>query len=327
MKPVCVIGEGAWGTALATVLADNGVPVNLWCHDQEVAHAIRTTGINTRYLPLRPLPTHITSFSSLQEALHDTAWVFEALPTLYLRTVLTQAAPYTQPNQLWVVLSKGLDPSSLTLPSNLIEEIIGPRMAPLILAGPSYAKDVSSKQVTGVTLAGKNRKHLHKLSHLLQNDHFLIQFSSDPHGIQIMGAAKNSIALGMGILQGIQVSDNTKALLFMQAISEIKLLIKFFSGKSSTFNAWAGIGDLVLTCYGTQSRNFALGKLLAEGYSLAEASASFTTMPEAISTVQSINKLAELNNLPLPLCKSIYRVTHEQAHPHSIISTLTTMRS
>ncbi len=313
MKSVCIIGDGAWGTAVATVLATNQVPVKLWCYDPAVAHSISTIGINERYLPGIKLSPRITPTSSLEWALADSTWVFVALPVIYIRSVLLQAILYTHnnhDNQRWAILSKGIENNTLLCAGDLVASLIPQISPPVIVSGPSYAHEVACGQLTAVTLACSVIKNAQDLACLLATPYFLTTCSSDSTGVQVTGAVKNVIALGMGMLDGAGYQDNTKALMFVQAIREIKELIKIMGGDQATFDGLSGIGDLVLTAYGKSSRNRKAGQLIGQGMSIDDLKDTLHSLPESINTVRSLTQLAQKYKITLPVCMSIYDVVY-----------------
>ena len=157
-KKIVVLGEGAWGTAIASVLAHNGYTVHLWCYNQDVAQTIKNTQINERYLPGITLPRLIIPTSDMQEVLHDAKVVFEAIPVQFLRSILVQAKPFFTSDQTWVVLSKGIEQETLLFPTQIIDDVFGTEVSQAVLAGPSFARDVALQKITAVSLASSSCK-------------------------------------------------------------------------------------------------------------------------------------------------------------------------
>jgi len=153
MKTITIIGEGAWGTAIATLLATNGYMVKLWCRDKIVAETISKKRYNERYLPGIKLPINIKSITDLSEALCDVDWVFEAIPVVFLRSLLLQALPWISSKQRWVILSKGIEQETLLLPTQIVDDVFGDKVKKAVFAGPSFAYEVATKQITAVTVA------------------------------------------------------------------------------------------------------------------------------------------------------------------------------
>lgn len=312
MKPVCVIGEGAWGTAVATVLAHNGYSVKLWCHDAAAAENIIATRTNHRYLSGITLSDLIVPTTELSQALDGVEWVFEAIPVKYLRSVLVQAKKYAYAEQNWVVLSKGIEQETLLLPSQIIDDVFGYAAEKIILAGPSFAREVAQKEVTAVTLSCEDIAKAQQLQQMLTNNYFSATLSTDLMGTQVAGAVKNVIALGRGILKGLGCGDNTQALLITRGLNEMAQLSVLLGGSSQTSYGLAGVGDLVLTSMGNESRNLQVGIRLGKGESLESILQTTGYTPEGINSVQSIQQLMKRKNILLPVCDSIYQVVFKK---------------
>ena len=150
MKKVSILGAGAWGTAVACLLADNGYQVTLWCHEPAVADAINNTRINERYLPGVTLSPLIQPTVDLQEVVAHAQWIFEAVPVKFLRSVLVQAQPFYMQSQKWVIMSKGIEQDTLMLPTQILDDVFKADVHKAIFSGPSFAADLAQKQITGV---------------------------------------------------------------------------------------------------------------------------------------------------------------------------------
>lgn len=308
MKQVCVLGEGAWGTAVATLLAHNGHTVKLWCYEENNAQTIARTRINERYLPGHILSERITATTSLNDALCGSEWVFEAIPVQYLRSVMQKAVPCFNDEQIWVVLSKGIEQDTLLLPTQIIDDVSGKNYKKAVFAGPSFAADLANKQVTAVSVAATDCDVAHALQALLANDYFKPFFNTDLIGVQVGGAVKNVITLGVGMLEGAGYTDNTKAFLVTRGLQEMSEIVKVFGGKPETLYGLSGIGDLMLTALGALSRNLAVGKRLGQGDSLQAILDELGHIPEGINTVKTIHQLMVIKKLQLPICNAIYEI-------------------
>ncbi|MGC2310678.1 MAG: 2-dehydropantoate 2-reductase N-terminal domain-containing protein, partial [Candidatus Babeliaceae bacterium] len=261
---LAVLGEGAWGTTIASMLADKGYPVYLWCHDPAIARMLEKTGRNTTYLPAFTLDmTHIIPDTNLADAL-KAEYIFVTTPVSYLENILTQCAPYTTADKIWTFLCKGIERENGLLPTQLAQRILNIEATQIFaLSGPSFAHDLMLKQPTGAVLAGiQQHKQLYDV---LACPYFIIEKSTDLIGIQVAGAFKNVIALLMGILDGAGYYDNTKALAFYKSLAVMQILIEQYGGKKETCWSLAGIGDAVLTAWGKKSRNFIIGKEIGTG--------------------------------------------------------------
>jgi glycerol-3-phosphate dehydrogenase (NAD(P)+) len=315
---ITVLGEGAWGTAVAQLLACNGHRVTLWCYHIDSAQEIAHNRTNTQFAPTRMIHANINPVTSIEEAVADANIVFEAIPVKFLRATLELAKPYAQMGQIWVTLSKGIEIDSLLLPTQMIDDVFTTQVEHVVVSGPSFAYDVFEQQPTGVTVASITEKAGGLVSMLLQNTHFTTHCWHDVMGAQVSGAVKNVIALGVGILDGAGYTDNTKALLVTQSLKEVQIVITYFGGASETMYELCGIGDVMLTALGSRSRNLLVGKQLGSGTLLSAILQETGHIPEGITTVQSVYELAKQYNLKLPLCVAIYRIIFEK-EPISIL--------
>src|SRR3989338_1312636 len=245
-KKVAVIGGGAWGTAVATVLTHNGHEVALWCLEKEVSLGINQTRENNRYLPGIKLSELLWATSNLQEALADTQWVFEAIPVVHMRNILEQARAFVSSEQRWVVLSKGIEQKTLLLPSRIVQDVLGKNTKVAVLAGPSFAQELVAQQLTAVALVAYDRDNfiLKELQELVRTSYFVPEIHSDIPGVELCAALKNVLALGVGMFEGMKSGDNTKAFFLIKSLQELVVLLESFGGKKETVYGLAGIGDL-----------------------------------------------------------------------------------
>lgn len=312
MKKVAVLGAGAWGTAIAKLLAENGAQVMLWAYEKEVALDLKNEKENKRYLAGIKLPENVIPVMSLHEAVADALIIFEAIPVPHLKAVLVELKDVIKPFQRWVVLSKGIEQISCALPSTIIEEIFGQNSHIAVVSGPSFAREVCQHHMTGVVVASKNESLLHELKALLENDYFKTFFSHDTNGVQVCSALKNVVTLGIGILDGAGYADNTKAFFMTQVFHEIKVLMGIYKSDAihNTLESLAGIGDFILTAFGKSSKNLAFGKLLGQGSSVDDAYKKLGCMPEGIATLSTIVQLLEKEKKNLPLFIILHKIIY-----------------
>lgn len=304
---ISVLGDGAWGTAIASALAANNHETTLWCHNQEVAEGIRTTHYNTRYLPNFKLSAKITPTTSLEEALGNKT-VLVAIPVQFLRALLQKCTPYVQKDQIFVCLSKGIEAETLLFPSQIITDTMSPHIHVAALSGPSYAHDLAAKQPTGFVIASSDQHIGQKISTLFKNNFVFPELSADILGIQLGGALKNIFALGTGMLAGAGYGENTQVLMSMRAFQELETLAIKLGCKRETLYGLAGVGDMILTCFGSQSRNYKVGFMLGQGKKLEAILQETGAIPEGINTLKSIAQLAKKHDTPLPICTKIRQI-------------------
>jgi len=308
MKHTCVMGEGAWGTAIATVLAANGHKVRLWCHDAQVCADMCKTRHGGQGLADVVLSDLIHPTIDLEAAVSGADWIFEAIPVKFLRGALEKARAIFQNDQRWVILSKGIEQDSLLLPSQILDDVFGVEVKKAVVAGPSYAKDVATQQITAVSLASIDTNLAQELQLLMANDYFRPYITDDVIGVQAGTALKNVIALGIGMLDGAGYGDNTQAFIFTRGLHELRTLVRQLGGRDETVFGLAGVGDLVLTAMGSLSRNADVGRRLGAGQTLEQILEETGYTPEGINTVQSVHQMMERYDIQMPICRGIYDV-------------------
>ncbi|MFA6263620.1 MAG: NAD(P)H-dependent glycerol-3-phosphate dehydrogenase [Candidatus Babeliales bacterium] len=313
--PVTILGAGAWGTAVATLLAHNGASVRLWCYEQDVAASINHHHCNHKYLPDVILGDSITATTDFNEALAGAPLIFEAIPVPYLRSVLEkikcEVSPEVYQGQ-WVVLSKGLEHQSLKLPSAILEDVMSPNIHVAVMSGPNFAAELASHALTATVIASNHASLIRQLSNLLSASYFKPIASTDPVGAQVGGALKNVMTLILGIAHEAPFSHkNTTAYLFAQGLEEIARVAEYYGGRPETIYGLAGLGDMVLSCTGTMSRNMQFGLLLGQGLTCEQATKRFHVQPEGVATLQSLHRFIKTTGLNLPLCHVTYQAVFE----------------
>lgn len=322
MKSVCVVGEGAWGTAIATLLAYNGFSVRLWCHDPLNAKMITEEHSNTRYMPGVILHDHIYATTDFAYALQDVSLIFEAIPVQFLRSVMQQIKPYIQEHHAWVILSKGMEQDTLSLPTAIIDDLLSVQTKKAILAGPSFARELIDRQKTAVMLACHDQLLANEIKEMVCNDYFVVHNTQDVTGVQMSAALKNVITLGIGMFEGAGYGDNTIAYCITQGLHEIVQLVIMLGGKEETVYGLAGIGDLFMTATSKSSRNLHVGRLLGQGKSLNAVLQETGYIPEGINSIQSLNQLIKKHQLNLPLCQGIYDIIYRQRSGDDVLNQL-----
>lgn len=307
MNTVCMLGEGAWGTAVATVLAHNGYEVRLWCHDASAVQAIVQTRVNNTYLPGVELSERIVPTSDLSEALQDVSYIFQSTPVSFLRTVVQAAAPHVSEDATWILLSKGIENDTLLFPCQIVTSVLA-GVTPAYVAGPSFAQELAAQRLTAFTVAASHCQTAFLVQRMLANEYCRPYTSDDLMGAQIGAALKNVIALGVGIADGAAMTDNTKAFLFTRGLHEMRQLISLLGGKQETLYGLSGVGDAVMSSMGKSSRNFAFGQQIGAGNTKEQLQRVYRVFPEGVNTLASLQQLIEQKKLDLPVCTGIYRV-------------------
>ena len=300
-KPIGVIGAGAWGTALAQMLASNGSKVLIWAYEPEVVTAINTAHANPLYLPSASLAPTIRATGDLADfAGIDT--ILAVTPAQVLGKVLIQLA--AQPRDL-VLCSKGIDAESGEL-MNEVASKAAPQSAIAVLSGPTFAHEVAAGLPTAVTLAcSGGEAQWHRLSPLLARAAFRLYYSDDVTGAEIGGAIKNVLAIACGVAEGLELGQNARAALIARGFSEMLRFGEALGARPETLAGMCGLGDLVLTCSSVSSRNFSFGKALGQGQSAASLLADRRTVAEGALTAPVLARLASEHAIAMPIVGAV----------------------
>lgn len=316
MKRIGILGAGAWGTAVAQHLADNGHPVLMWCNEPDVAESISTRHTN-RFLPDNQLNKKIQATKELAEFFDSVDFIFEAVPVRYLELVLQRAQPFIKASHSWIVMSKGV------YQGFLIDDILNrfPAISEknrAALVGPNFAREVVCGDYSETLIAGPSGSFLKEVQSLVANDHFVVHTSSDYRGVLAASAYKNVVALAVGIARGAGFHENACAALITQGLTEVAAVVKFFGGQEATTYSLAGVGDLVLTTAGTQSRNVSFGVKVGSGETIDSLMKQGVERSEGVATAESLMKPL-FSHLALPLCRQVGRILFEGHSPRSLI--------
>jgi glycerol-3-phosphate dehydrogenase (NAD(P)+) len=316
-----VIGAGAWGTALADLLARNGHDVALWAREAEVVASVNATHENTSFLAGAKLHEGVVAHADLSSACTGAALVLFATPSHVLRSIARSAAPAVGAGATIVVATKGVERDTLAVMSDVLAEQF-PSHAVVALSGPSFAAEVVARQPTAVVAASTNAEAATLVQRALSGDEFRVYTHDDVMGVELGGALKNVIAVATGIAEGLGMGFNARAALITRGLAEMTRLGVKMGASPLTFAGLAGMGDLVLTCTGALSRNRSLGVEIARGVSLDEALAQRHTVAEGVMTTHSARALAEREGIEMPIVSAVYRILFEHQPPRAAISEL-----
>lgn len=303
-QAVCVIGSGSWGTALSLVLARSGKEVRLVASDEEQAQAIICAGENRHFLPGIPLPENLTVTSDLQAAIQNIDACVYALPCIAADSFLPPLAEGQYPV---ISACKGLHPETLIRSDEMLAKYIAPeRIA--ILSGPSFAMEVAHGQPTAITMAAQTIKLAETAASFFDDTNFRIYVSDDVIGVALGGALKNVIAIAAGMGEGLNFGHNSVAAVVTRGLSEMGRLTEACGGRHETLMGLSGLGDLVLTCTGSLSRNRQFGIAIAQGAGCDEARENIGQVVEGVRTAEAVNNMALKLGIELPLMQSVHRV-------------------
>lgn len=320
---ISIIGDGAWGTALATVLVGAGHRVAVWGHEPAYLEEMRKTGENKRFLPGIPLPRELAFEPDLAAALGDADLVVNAVPSKFLRAVLARCRGLLRKDATVVSLTKGLEPDTFRRPTELVRELLDTENV-AVLSGPSHAEEVARFLPASVVSAADNLETARHVQHAFSTPTFRVYASGDPIGVEIAGAAKNVIALAAGIVVGLGLGDNALAALATRGLAEMSRLGCALGGEPTTFAGLAGMGDLITTCVSPHGRNRAVGIRLAKGETLDAILASIHGVPESVTTTRSLLQLARQHDIPMPITEQTAAVLWQNKNPADAATLLMT---
>jgi glycerol-3-phosphate dehydrogenase (NAD(P)+) len=310
LNHIGVIGGGAWGTALAASAVRAGRRVTLWALEAEVVDSVNTAHENPLYLPGIPLDPALRATADMAEAAAADA-ILLVCPAQHMRSVSARLVQAGASAPL-VICAKGIEQKSLSLMSGVLADT-APDAQVAVLSGPTFAAELARNLPTAVTLAAADDGLARALIEALGHNRFRPYQSGDVIGAQIGGAVKNVLAIASGIVAGARLGDNAAAALITRGLAEIMRLGEALGAQRETLMGLSGLGDLVLTCGSTQSRNMSLGKALGEGRTLAEVLGERRSVAEGVYTASGVAALAARHGIEMPICAAMDRVLNHGA--------------
>ncbi len=320
---VAVVGGGAWGTALADLLARKGDQVTLWAREAEVVDSVNREHRNEMFLPGASLAPALRADGDIAAAIRGVETVVSVAPSHAVRPVMAEAAKTLDRSRPLVVsASKGLDPQRLERPSCILAEVLSPGTPVAVLSGPSFAWEVFSQQPTAVVAAATDHAVAQRTQRVFSTSYFRVYSHTDVVGVELAGALKNVIALAAGILEGLGLGFNTRAALITRGLAEITRLGVTLGAQPVTFAGLAGMGDLILTATGALSRNRTLGVALGQGQTLQQALAGKAAVVEGVNTTRTAVALGERHGVEMPIAREVANVLFQNKPPRQAVSDL-----
>ncbi len=317
---VTVIGAGAWGTALALVLLENGHQVTLWGYNPEEIRRMQQQRENPM-LPGVPLPEALvltSTFDSVPEA----RLLVLATPSFAVRSTAHNLAQVVTPGTVVVSVSKGLERGSSLRLSQVIDQELHGSCPIVILSGPSHAEEVGRGIPTAVVTASTDQAAAELAQDAFMNERFRVYSSPDIIGVEVSAALKNVIALCAGVCHGMEAGDNTVAMLMTRGLTEIARLGERLGARKETFAGLAGMGDLIVTCTSLHSRNNRCGILIGQGIPVAQAMEQIGAVVEGYYAAAACKEMADLLGVEMPITQGAYQVLYQGATPQSVLTRL-----
>ena len=322
MKKIAIIGSGSWGTALGVYLAQNNNDVKIWSFSEDEKREINENR-KCVFLPNVIIPNNITCSSDFKEVLDGAEIVLHVTPSKFVRSTLKQYKDIIKDNQILVMCSKGFETETgLTLDEVMKEEV--PNVKCGILSGPSHAEEVSLNIPTALVVASEDDSVKTAIVEAFKSPRLRIYTSSDVKGVELGGALKNIIAFCAGISVGLNLGDNTFAALATRGLVEIARLGTAMGGNEKTFYGLTGLGDLIVTCGSTHSRNRRAGEMIGKGFSIDEARKEIGMTIESVDNIDVAYKLAQKYNVEMPIVNTVYDVLYNGLNPKEAVNTLMT---
>jgi glycerol-3-phosphate dehydrogenase (NAD(P)+) len=318
-----VIGAGAWGTALADLLARNGHAVTLWAREADVVARVNEHHENARFLAGFRLDPKLEATDDLARAVRGAGIVVYASPSHVLGSIARSTAAAVAPDAILVVASKGIERETLDIMTAVVAREL-PGHAVVALSGPSFAAEVAARQPTAVVAASEAAEAAEHAQRVFSSDAFRVYTSDDVIGVELGGALKNVMAVATGIVEGLGLGFNSRAALITRGLAEMTRLGLALGAQPATFAGLAGLGDLVLTCTGALSRNRAVGVELGEGKSLEAILASRETVAEGVLNTRSAQALAAREAVEMPIVDAVHRILFDGQDPRAAIGQLMT---
>jgi glycerol-3-phosphate dehydrogenase (NAD(P)+) len=322
MSRIAVLGAGAWGTALAISLARRGGhEICLWSHSPALADHLADVGENLPYLPGFTLPVDIQVTSDLPRAIFEADVLLSVTPSQYLRETIAHIAPLLTPNQIILSASKGIEERSNLRMTQVIASITNNPCG--VLSGPSFAQEVAAGQPTAVVVASSHPSVAQAIQRDFSSPSLRLYTNDDVTGVELGGALKNVIALSSGVIAGLGLGSNSSAALITRGIAEITRLAVACGGRRQTLAGLAGVGDLVLTCTGSLSRNRSVGIELGKGRKLPEILAGMHgKVAEGVRSTAAALGLAARYAVEMPIAEQMDLILHHDKAPRDAIREL-----
>jgi len=320
MSKITFLGGGSFGSALAVLLAEKNNIVNIYDRDKNVVNEINIKRTNEKYMKNLIIPSGVTAFDNVEEAIEGTDYIVLSVPSHVIRNMCKLLKGKISKDIPIISIAKGIEEDSDKRLSTVIEEELDNPV--VVLSGPSHAEEVSMKLPTTIVSTSKDMKYAADIQDLFMNSYFRIYTNDDIIGVEIGGAVKNIIALAAGVIDGLGYGDNTKAALLTRGMKEISRVGIALGGKAETFYGLTGMGDLIVTCTSMHSRNRRAGFLIGKGMSADDALKEIGMVVEGVKACRAFYQLKEKINISMPITDGLYKGLFEGKDPKVIIDEL-----
>lgn len=318
---ITILGAGSYALALALRFNYNKNKIIIWSKVKEEIDVLTKTKMNEKALKNVKMPSNILYTTNIEKALDGSNIVVLAVATKYLKSVCLEIKPYVKDKHI-VIASKGIDRESNLFASNIVKDVLKTKKV-CTISGPSFAKDMASNGLIGLSLAATNRYTKDDVIKSLESDILKIRPTKDFIGVELCGTMKNVIAVASGILSGMNIIESTKAMFLTESINDVRILIRKLKGNEKTILSFAGIGDILLTCSSESSRNYSFGKMIGQGKSTKELKEYLdNNTVEGVYTLKSVYDLIKKKNINAPFICLIYDIVFNGKDANDLVTFL-----
>lgn len=310
IENVSIIGAGAWGTALAQTLVQSGKLVTIWARETDVAADINERHVNRTFLPGVPLEPGVRATTNVREAARADV-ILLVVPAQHLRSAIAEMARDVAADMPIVICAKGIEQTTGKLMGDVVGEVL-PQALLAVLTGPSFAADVVRGLPAALTLACRPEPAGRALAAGLSSRQMRLYWSSDVIGAELGGSVKNVLAIAAGIVAGRELGASAHAALVTRGFAELRRFAEAYGARPETLMGLSGLGDLILTCGSSQSRNMSLGRALGEGQSLADILGGRSAVTEGVYTAAAVVRLAREKNIAMPIAEAVHAIIEGQ---------------
>ncbi len=322
-KNIAVIGDGGWGTTLAILLSRKGFDVTIWSAFPDYAETLKSTRLNIKFLPNVKIPEAIKISSVLDEAINNKEMIILAVPSQFLRGVLTMIKMCNFSDKVFISVVKGIETKTLKRMSEVVEEVLG-KIPIAVLSGPTIALEVANGIPTTIVVSSKNLQLAKEAQEMFMTERFRVYTNDDVIGVELGGSLKNIIAIAAGVSDALGFGTNAKAALLTRGLVEIVRLGVAMGAKRETFYGLSGLGDLTTTCISPYSRNRWLGEEIGKGKKLKDVLKETEMVVEGVATAKSAFELSKKYKVEMPITAQIFKVLYENKDPKVAVHDLMT---
>lgn len=316
-----LFGCGAYGMALSSILIENSCDVTMWTKFEEEKDNLEKTRKNEKLIPNFSISEKIKLTTNIEECIKNKDLLIIAIPAAFVDNLCIDMQPYIKDNHI-LIATKGIEQDTGLFINQIVEKYLDTKNV-AVISGPSFAIDLVTKMPAGLSVASKRKETIELSKKALQNKYIKLRETSDIIGVEVCGSIKNVIALSAGMLEGLKANESTKAMLITEAMHDMEEILDAFNCKTRTVLSFAGLGDLLLTCTSTKSRNFSFGKILGEKVPRKEVEEYLkNTTVEGFYTLESIYKLLKDKNVSIPIIDLIYDIAVEGKDPELLLTFL-----